>query len=277
MRGVVQGFSILRTRTVAVAAVLAAVAAVGLFAPSAALADHLPYHDPSLPVATRVNDLLGRMSLDEKLGQMTQAERAAVTNAQITQFRLGSLLSGGGSAPSPNNATSWANMYDNFQNAALATPLGIPLIYGVDAVHGHNNVVGATIFPHNIGLGATRDPALVQQIGRATGRGGLRHRHRLGLRALPVRRPQRPMGPHLRVVRRDAGAAYVDGHDDHRPAGLVARARPGPCWPPPSTTSATAARPAAADQGNTQLTEARAAGRSTCHHSRPRCSATSAR
>ncbi len=59
-------------------------------------------------------------------------------------------------------------MYDNFQNAALATPLGIPLIYGVDAVHGHNNVVGATIFPHNIGLGATRNPTLVQNIGRAT-------------------------------------------------------------------------------------------------------------
>jgi beta-glucosidase len=126
-----------------------------------------PYKDPSLPVATRVADLLGRMTLDEKLGQMTQAERGAVNNGQITQFRLGSLLSGGGSAPSPNNATGWANMYDAFQNAALATPLGIPLIYGVDAVHGHNNVIGATIFPHNIGLGATRDPALVQNIGRA--------------------------------------------------------------------------------------------------------------
>ena len=81
------------------------------------------------------------MTLDEKIGQMTQAERGAVTNAEITQFRLGSLLSGGGSAPSPNTATGWADMYDNFQNAALATPLGIPLIYGVDAVHGHNNVV----------------------------------------------------------------------------------------------------------------------------------------
>lgn len=130
-------------------------------------ANHLPYHDPSLPVATRVNDLLSRMSLDEKLGQMTQAERGSVSNADITNSRIGSLLSGGGSAPSPNNATSWANMYDGFQNAALATPLRIPLIYGVDAVHGHNNVVGATIFPHNIGLGATRDPALVQSIGRA--------------------------------------------------------------------------------------------------------------
>ncbi|HEX5997386.1 MAG TPA: glycoside hydrolase family 3 N-terminal domain-containing protein [Jiangellales bacterium] len=140
---------------------------VSLGLPSSARADHLPYHDPALSVATRVNDLLSRMSLDEKLGQMTQAERASVTNAQVTQFRLGSILSGGGSAPSPNNATSWANMYDGFQNAALATPLAIPMIYGVDAVHGHNNVVGATIFPHNIGLGATRDPALVQSIGRA--------------------------------------------------------------------------------------------------------------
>jgi beta-glucosidase len=107
------------------------------------------------------------MSLDEKLGQMTQAERSSATPAQVTQFRLGSILSGGGSAPAPNTATSWANMYDGFQNGALATPLGIPMIYGIDAVHGHNNVVGATIFPHNIGLGATRDPALVQNIGRA--------------------------------------------------------------------------------------------------------------
>ncbi len=150
------------------AAVLAGVAGLALCAPALATAQGLPYQDPSLPVATRVNDLLSRMTLDEKIGQMTQAERLAVNNAQITQSRIGSLLSGGGSAPSPNNATSWANMYDGFQSAALATPLKIPLIYGVDAVHGHNNVLGATIFPHNIGLGATRDPALVQSIGRAT-------------------------------------------------------------------------------------------------------------
>ncbi|HEY6173006.1 MAG TPA: glycoside hydrolase family 3 N-terminal domain-containing protein [Kofleriaceae bacterium] len=151
-------------------AVLASAAGLILcwLAPAAAFAQTPPYKDPSLPVATRVNDLMSRMTLDEKLGQMTQAERSSISGAQITQFRVGSLLSGGGSAPSPNNATSWADMYDNFQRAALATPLGIPLIYGVDAVHGHNNVVGATIFPHNIGLGATRDPALVQNIGRAT-------------------------------------------------------------------------------------------------------------
>jgi len=153
------------------AAVLLIVSAVVVIGARQMLPAHAagePYRDPTLPVPTRVNDLLSRMSLDEKIGQMTQAERGSVTNAQITQFRLGSILSGGGSAPSPNNATSWANMYDGFQNAALATPLGIPMIYGVDAVHGHNNVIGATIYPHNIGLGATRDPALVQQIGRAT-------------------------------------------------------------------------------------------------------------
>jgi beta-glucosidase len=127
-----------------------------------------PYKDPSLPVSTRVNDLLGRMTLDEKLAQMTQAERQAASPTDVRTSQLGSILSGGGSAPSPNNATSWANMYDGYQNAALQSRLGIPIIYGVDAVHGHNNVVGATIFPHNIGLGATRNPTLVQQIGRAT-------------------------------------------------------------------------------------------------------------
>jgi beta-glucosidase len=148
-----------------VTATLAAAAGVAL--PDRVQAAGEPYRDPNLPVATRVADLLARMSLDEKLGQMTQAERASVTGAQITQFRLGSVLSGGGSAPSPNNATSWADMTDGFANAALATPLQIPLIYGADAVHGHNNVVGATIFPHNIGLGATRDAALVERIGRA--------------------------------------------------------------------------------------------------------------
>ncbi|MDW5326024.1 glycoside hydrolase family 3 protein [Plantactinospora sp. KLBMP9567] len=162
----------MRTRPTAalLTAALLTLVGVGLGAPAppAAGAAALPYQDPALPVATRVDDLLARMSLDEKLGQMTQAERASVTPADVTSYRLGSVLSGGGSAPTPNNATSWADMYDRFANAALGTPLGIPMIYGSDAVHGHNNVVGATIFPHNIGLGATRDPELVRRIGRAT-------------------------------------------------------------------------------------------------------------
>ena len=156
-----------RTLSLAVATLAAAAVTVVVLPPGVALA-HLPYPDPSLPVATRVSQLMANMTLDEKLGQMTQAERGAVSNADITNYALGSLLSGGGSAPSPNSASSWADMYDGFQNAAQSSRLGIPLIYGIDAVHGHNNVLGATIFPHNIGLGAARDPALVQQIGRAT-------------------------------------------------------------------------------------------------------------
>jgi beta-glucosidase len=127
-----------------------------------------PYQDASLPVATRVEDLLSRMTLDEKAGQMTQAERLVVEdNSDVTRLGLGSLLSGGGSAPQPNTAAAWADMVDGFQRQAMATRLGIPLIYGIDAVHGHNNVHGATIFPHNIGLGATGNPGLVQDIGRA--------------------------------------------------------------------------------------------------------------
>ncbi|GAA2398480.1 beta-glucosidase [Catellatospora methionotrophica] len=126
-----------------------------------------PYLDASRPVAERVDDLLGRMTLDEKIGQMTQAERREVVGSDVTAYALGSLLSGGGSVPSDNSPQGWADMYDGFQHEALATRLRIPMIYGVDAVHGHNNVRGATIFPHNIGLGAARDPQLARRIGEA--------------------------------------------------------------------------------------------------------------
>ncbi|GAA3797639.1 glycoside hydrolase family 3 protein [Amycolatopsis tucumanensis] len=152
------------------AALAATVALVsGATTVSAAPVQHRPaYLDAGKPVPVRVADLLSRMSLDDKLGQMTQAERGAITDpADIATHRLGSLLSGGGSVPTPNTAQSWADMYDGFQRAALTSPLRIPIIYGVDAVHGHNNVYGATIFPHNIGLGATRDPKLVGRIGDA--------------------------------------------------------------------------------------------------------------
>jgi len=124
----------------------------------------LPYQNRKLPVAARVKDLLARMTLPEKVGQMTQAERAGVDadQGQITSLFLGSLLSGGGSTPKNNTPAGWADMVDSYQSHALATRLQIPLIYGVDSVHGHNNLAGATIFPHNIGMGATRDAALVR-------------------------------------------------------------------------------------------------------------------
>ncbi|GAB4109141.1 MAG: hypothetical protein OHK0022_61570 [Roseiflexaceae bacterium] len=134
--------------------------------PAAAL---YPYQDPALPASQRAADLLARMTLDEKIGQMTQAERSVVTTVDdMATYGIGSLLSGGGSAPSPNTPAAWADMIDRFQTAALRSRLGIPMLYGIDAVHGHNNVVGAVIFPHNIGLGASRNATLARQIGAAT-------------------------------------------------------------------------------------------------------------
>ena len=123
----------------------------------------------NLTIDQKVDSLLQLMTLNEKIGQMTQAERGALDNqSDITTYGIGSLLSGGGSAPTPNTATAWANMYDQFQQKAMQSRLSIPLIYGVDAVHGHNNVMGAVIFPHNIGLGCTWNPELVKEANEVT-------------------------------------------------------------------------------------------------------------
>ncbi|KAE9598600.1 hypothetical protein Lal_00028273 [Lupinus albus] len=127
------------------------------------------YKNPNEPIEARVRDLLSRMTLKEKIGQMTQIERTVATPSSITDLSIGSILSCGGSAPFENAMSSdWADMVDGFQKLALESRLGIPLIYGIDAVHGNNNVYGATIFPHNIGLGATRDVDLARRIGAAT-------------------------------------------------------------------------------------------------------------
>ncbi|MEU7026145.1 glycoside hydrolase family 3 N-terminal domain-containing protein [Streptomyces sp. NPDC046275] len=129
----------------------------------------LPYLDPRLPVKKRVADLLSRMTLREKTGQMTQAERNALRSpGDIAGYELGSLLSGGGSVPTPNTPEAWARMTDAYQLRTRATRLQIPLVYGVDAVHGHNNLVGATVMPHNIGIGAARAPGLAARTGAVT-------------------------------------------------------------------------------------------------------------
>ncbi len=113
--------------------------------------------------------LLARMTLDEKVGQMTQAEQHQLKDvADIRTYFLGSLLSGGSSDPKTNSLQDWTDLYDRFQKETQGTRLKIPILYGIDAVHGHNNVIGAVVFPHNIGLGATRDAALVEEIGRVT-------------------------------------------------------------------------------------------------------------
>jgi beta-glucosidase len=127
-----------------------------------------PYLDASTPVDQRVEDLLSRMTLAEKVGQMTQVEKNSILPEHITMVGIGSLLSGGGGAPDENTPRAWAEMVDGFQALAMNTRLGIPLIYGVDAVHGHNNVRGATVFPHNVGLGAANDPELMRRIGQIT-------------------------------------------------------------------------------------------------------------
>ena len=118
----------------------------------------------------KVEALLAKMTLDEKIGQMTQVDYDAIkqNTGDIAKYSLGSILWGGNSEP-PNLAPkTWADIYDEYQNISLKTRLGVPMVFGIDAVHGHNNVDGAVIFPHNIGLGATHNPKLVEQVGRVT-------------------------------------------------------------------------------------------------------------
>lgn len=132
-------------------------------------AEYMIYKDATKPLNSRIKDLMNRMTLEEKIGQMTQIERGVASAEVMKDYFIGSVLSGGGSVPSKQaSAETWINMVNEFQKGALSTRLGIPMIYGIDAVHGHNNVYKATIFPHNVGLGATRDPNLVKRIGAAT-------------------------------------------------------------------------------------------------------------
>jgi beta-glucosidase len=118
----------------------------------------------------QARELLARMTLEEKIGQMTQPDQMFLkTPDDIENYHLGSLLSGGDSDPKAgNDLGSWTDLYDGYQARALKTRLRIPLLYGVDAVHGHNNVIGAVVFPHNSALGCTRDAALVEKAARIT-------------------------------------------------------------------------------------------------------------
>ena len=121
----------------------------------------------------RIGEVLARMNLDQKIGQMTQPERMHVSPAEVKAYHIGSVLSGGGSCPGDNRPADWVAMNDAYWAASMEEDehhLAIPLLYGVDAIHGNGNVRGATIFPHNIGLGAMRDPDLIERIGRVTAR-----------------------------------------------------------------------------------------------------------
>ncbi len=130
---------------------------------------NLPYQNSALSAEARADDLIKRMTTAEKIGQMALIEKNSIRDFNdIAKYGLGALLSGGGAGPKENTPLEWLKMVNRFQSAAKDTRLGIPLLYGVDANHGHGNVFGATIFPHFIGLGATRNPDLVKQVARAT-------------------------------------------------------------------------------------------------------------
>jgi beta-glucosidase len=120
-------------------------------------AEYMKYKDPKRSINGRIKDLLQRMTVAEKIGQMVQVDRTVATAEIMKEYSIGSILSGGGSVPRPEaSPQDWLKMVNDLQKGSLSTRLGIPMIYGIDAIHGNNNVYKATIFPHNVGLGATR-------------------------------------------------------------------------------------------------------------------------
>jgi beta-glucosidase len=155
-------------RFIACAAVVSAGALLVAFQPGSTARKPVPLSS----FDGRIKPLLARMTLAEKIGQMTQAEQDAlmkVPAADISGLAVGSVLSGGSSDPAEGNSLqAWTDLYDRIQKTSAATRLKIPILYGIDALHGHNNVLGAVVFPHEIGLGCTRNPALVQRVTRVT-------------------------------------------------------------------------------------------------------------
>jgi len=130
--------------------------------------------DPA--IEARIDAIMAKMTLEQKVGQTIQADSAAVTAEEVKKYRLGSVLSGGNSAPGPlpyADADTWLATADAYWNASTdpeGVEVAIPIIWGIDAVHGHTNLLGATVFPHNVGLGAARDPELIERIMAVTAR-----------------------------------------------------------------------------------------------------------
>ena len=191
--------------------------------------------------------LLAKMTLEEKVGQMTQADSKALKDpADVARYFLGSVLSGGGEdPPAGNSVQNWTDHYETYQSHALRTRLKIPILYGIDAVHGHSNVVGATVFPHNIGLGCTRNAALVEKAAEITAR---------EVRATGI---QWTFAPMVAVVRDERWGRTYEGFGEipelSRELGVAAvrglqgasPGSPSASWPARSTSSATAAPPSA--------------------------------
>ncbi|XP_075498914.1 uncharacterized protein LOC142537246 [Primulina tabacum] len=140
-----------------------------LWASFAEAKNNMKYKDPKQPLEARIKDLVKRMTLEEKIGQMTLIEKDVATPDVVKKYFIGTVMSAVGNGPGPKaSVEAWAKMVNRFQKGALSTRLGIPILYTADSMHGNNNVYNATIFPHNIGLGVTRDANLVKRIGAAT-------------------------------------------------------------------------------------------------------------
>jgi beta-glucosidase len=155
----------------------------------------------------QIDQLLQRMTLEEKVGQLIQADIGSITPADLATYPIGSILAGGNSSPDGDERaplSEWVALAQDFREAAASRPgAAIPLMFGIDAVHGHNNIVGATLFPHNIGLGAARDPDLIERIGQAT--------------ALEVAASGADwtFGPTLAVPRNDRWGRAYEGYGEH--------------------------------------------------------------
>ena len=177
-----RGFGRLSAAVAAIAAVVAAIAAQPPGAPAAVSAPMNPAlwpapaspFKPDAALERRVTELMARMTLEEKVGQVIQPDINSVTPEDMRKYHFGSILAGGNSSPDKDEFAAperWLALADAFYNASVDRSnggQGIPSMWGIDAMHGHSNVITATLFPHNVGLGAMRDPALVEAIGKAT-------------------------------------------------------------------------------------------------------------
>lgn len=171
-----------RKPTAILAILLAGTAGGGLWAapaaPRSAVADPAKWPAARSPDAltdaateNAISALIARMTIEQKVGQVIQGDISSITPADLAKYPLGSILAGGNSGPYGNeraDAATWAKLVGEFRSASKQAGAGIPILFGIDAVHGHSNVPGATLFPHNIGLGAARDPGLLRRIGQVT-------------------------------------------------------------------------------------------------------------
>ena len=167
--------------------------------------------DKDAALEEKIAALLKKMTVEEKVGQIVQGDIASITPADMKKYHLGSVLNGGGSAPGNDELAppaKWLALADEFYAASIDTSdggVGIPMIWGTDAMHGHSNIVGAVLFPHNVGLGATRNPEVVSRDRARHRRAGAHHRHRVDVRAHRHRAAGRSLGSRVRRLFRRSG------------------------------------------------------------------------